>query len=210
MLLRFAPVLRGELVDRAIGGVGQPGEHVAQVGERIDTAAATAFDDGVEDGAALASVGGTDEQPVLFAQGGGPDGVFDQVVVNLEATVVEINAQQGPLGEGIVEGLAKVAARQVTPGHFAALQRAVDPREDRDAVAGADRGAQARSRLGLAQVCLDAVKQADLAQQPLGAQGRLLAGLVEVTPSPKPRQTRKSNFLPVLHSLDQRTCLAET
>jgi hypothetical protein len=36
-----------------VGGVRQPGEDGAQVGEGIESATAAAFDDGVEDGAAF-------------------------------------------------------------------------------------------------------------------------------------------------------------
>jgi hypothetical protein len=42
------------------------GENVAKVGERIDAASAAAFNDRVEDGAALAGLGLGKEQPVLF------------------------------------------------------------------------------------------------------------------------------------------------
>ena len=61
----------------------EAGEHVTQVGVGIKAAAAAAFDDRVEDGSALAGSGFADEEPVLFPDGGGTDGVFDQVVVGL-------------------------------------------------------------------------------------------------------------------------------
>jgi hypothetical protein len=38
------------------------------------------FDQGVYDGAALARFLRTEEQPVLFADGCGPDGIFHQVM----------------------------------------------------------------------------------------------------------------------------------
>ena len=67
-----------------IGGLGQTSEHVTQVGEGVEATAAATLDDGVEDGAALAGVVGPEEEPVLFAEGGGADGVFDQIVVDLQ------------------------------------------------------------------------------------------------------------------------------
>jgi hypothetical protein len=42
--------------------VWQPGEDVTQVRVRIEAAAAAGFDDGVEDGAAVASFGVADER----------------------------------------------------------------------------------------------------------------------------------------------------
>ena len=72
-----------------VGGAGQSGEDVTEVGVRIDPTTAAAFDDGVEDGAAFPGLGLPDEQPVLLAEGGGADGVFDQVLVDLDASVIE-------------------------------------------------------------------------------------------------------------------------
>lgn len=46
------PVGRGDFGDLAVGHRGEAGEDVSEVGEGIKPAAATALDDGVEDGAA--------------------------------------------------------------------------------------------------------------------------------------------------------------
>ena len=91
MLLR--PSLRGEVCYLPVGRMGQPGEDMAQIGIGIDSTTAAAFDDSVEDGAAFSGFGFTDEQPILFAEGGGANGVFDQVLVDLDAAVVEVNAE---------------------------------------------------------------------------------------------------------------------
>ena len=45
--------------------------------------------DGVNDGAEFTGVGLTDEQPVLLADGRGANGILDQVVIDLHATVLE-------------------------------------------------------------------------------------------------------------------------
>ncbi len=71
--------------DLAGGHLGKAGEHVAQVGQRIEVTAAAALDDGLEDGSALAGGGSSDEQPVLLADGGVADGVLDPAVVDLDA-----------------------------------------------------------------------------------------------------------------------------
>ena len=76
-----------------VGHVRQTSEHIPEVSVRIDPAATAAFDDGVEDGAALAGIGFAEEEPVLFSDGSGPDRVFDQVVVDL--AIVRIGSGRG-------------------------------------------------------------------------------------------------------------------
>jgi len=46
------------------------------------TASAAAFDDGINDSAALTRVSATDEEPVLFSKSGWADGVFHQIIVS--------------------------------------------------------------------------------------------------------------------------------
>ena len=60
---------------------------------RADTTSATAFDDRVDDGAALAGVGSSDEHPVLLSEGCGADGVFGIVVIYLNLAYFEIELQ---------------------------------------------------------------------------------------------------------------------
>ena len=96
-LRQLRPRLRGEILDLPVGRRGQPGEHVAQIGKGIETAAPTAFDDGVDDGAALAGLRVAEEEPVLLADGGGAEGIFDQGVIDLQATILEEDEQRGPL-----------------------------------------------------------------------------------------------------------------
>ena len=50
---------------------------------------------------ALSVFGFTDEQPVLLADGGGPDGILDGVVVDLDSSIFEIDGEHGPQGEGV-------------------------------------------------------------------------------------------------------------
>ena len=59
-----------------VGHPGQAGEHVAEVGEGILAVTLAGDDEGVDDRRALAGVRMTDEEPVLLADRGGPDGVF--------------------------------------------------------------------------------------------------------------------------------------
>src|SRR5271168_507979 len=93
----ICPSFGCEVFDLPVGGVRQAGEDVVQIGVRIESATAAALDDGVEDGAAFPSFGFADKQPVFLTEGRWPDGVFDQVVVDLDASIVEVNTQLGPV-----------------------------------------------------------------------------------------------------------------
>ena len=107
--LGLRPGRGGDVLDLPVCQVREASEYVAQVGVGIDGAATTAFDDGVEHRSALTGFGGPDEEPVFLADGGGADGVFAEVVVDLDAAIAEINIHRGPLTEGVVEGLVEEA-----------------------------------------------------------------------------------------------------
>jgi hypothetical protein len=64
-----------------------------QVGVGIDAAAAATLDNGVEDGAALAGIGIAEKQPILLSESGRPNGVFHQVIVDLNSAIFEIDAE---------------------------------------------------------------------------------------------------------------------
>ncbi len=70
-----------------LGGEREAGEQVGEVGLRVDPSAVAVAAEGVKRGGAVARFGVADKQPVLFADGGGADGVFRQVVVDLDAAV---------------------------------------------------------------------------------------------------------------------------
>ena len=110
----FGPGFGGDLGDLAHGHLGQAAEHVAPVGEGIDPAAAAAFHDGVEDRSAFAGVRGSDEQPVLFPDRSGADGVLRTVVVDLDASVGDADLQRGPEVQGVGDGFAKGALGEVS------------------------------------------------------------------------------------------------
>ena len=85
LLLLFGPGFRRDFVDLVVGHVREAGEDVPQIGIGVEAAAAAALNDRVNDGAVFPGPGLADKEPVLFAQGGGPDGVFHQVVVDQPA-----------------------------------------------------------------------------------------------------------------------------
>jgi len=80
-----------------VGHVRQACEDFTEIRIRVEAATTAAFEDGVEDGAVLADLGITDEEPVLLAQGGGANGVFDQIVIDLHPAVAQVRAN---LAEG--------------------------------------------------------------------------------------------------------------
>ena len=59
----------------------------------------------VDDGGFLAGIGMSDEQPILFSDGRGPDGLFDQVVINSGASVSKVGAEGFPLIEQVSRSL---------------------------------------------------------------------------------------------------------
>lgn len=75
-----------------VGGVGEFFQSFFEVGVGIYVMASTRLDDGVEDGAAVSGISISEEEPVLFSDGGGADGVFHQVVVDLNSTIIQVNA----------------------------------------------------------------------------------------------------------------------
>jgi len=97
------------LGDGPVRGVGQPGENVSEILKRIDAPAAAAFNDGVEDGTALSGVSIAKKEPVFLAQCCGANGIFHQVVVDFYASILEVDTQEAPVGEGVIDGFAKGA-----------------------------------------------------------------------------------------------------
>ena len=87
--------------------VGQTREHVTQVSKGIEAASAATLNQGINDGAALARIRFTDEEPVFLADGCGTNGVFHQVVIDLYPAIAQINFQRAPLAQRIVNGAAE-------------------------------------------------------------------------------------------------------
>lgn len=138
--LRFGPGFGGDVFDLPVSHLREAGEHFAQVSVRVDASTPAAFDDSVKDRAALAGFGLADEEPVFLAHGGGADGVFNEVVVDLDTTVFEVDAERVPLAEGILDGLPEQALRKVLPAGFEAHQGTLYSSDDGAALRGAGSG----------------------------------------------------------------------
>jgi hypothetical protein len=72
----------------------------------------------VQDGTPFPGLGFADEQPVFLAESRGPDRVLDHVLIDLDASVIEVNTEQRPEVERVVEGQAHSALGQVASGSF--------------------------------------------------------------------------------------------
>jgi hypothetical protein len=66
--MRVCPSRGGDVLDLPVGEVRQSGQHVTQVGVRLNAAAAAAAQEGVEHGTAVTSIHVTDEEPILFVR----------------------------------------------------------------------------------------------------------------------------------------------
>ena len=159
----FGPGFGGEVFYLPVGGRWQAREDVTQVRKGIDATTAAAFDDGVQDGAAFASLSFADEQPILFAEGGGADGVFHQVLIDLNASVVEVHPEKRPEVERVVDGQAHPTAGQVAPLAFKSGEEAMKPLVNRAGPMGARHRPQGWHRLVFAQFPFEAVKVSHLA-----------------------------------------------
>lgn len=68
----------------------------------------------------LSGFGFSDEQPVLLADDGGPDGVPDGFVVDLDSALFEIHVAHGPNGQRVVDGTYHCAARKIATAELQA------------------------------------------------------------------------------------------
>jgi len=101
------PSLGSDVFSLPVGHRRQAGEDITEVGERIDTAKAATFDDGVEDGTTLTGLSFNKEEVIFPTCGSRADAVLGEVVVHFKATVIEIDTEFDPVGEGVVDCLGK-------------------------------------------------------------------------------------------------------
>src|SRR5690606_15444898 len=71
---------------------------------RVDVVTPAGGDDRVKNGRTVARLGMSDEEPVFLSDGGGADGVFDQVIVYLGPAQPRVGDQRFPLIEKIGAG----------------------------------------------------------------------------------------------------------
>src|SRR5580658_1345355 len=158
----LCPSLGRDLWYLMVGHSRQARENVAEIGVWINASAAAGFDNGVDDCSALTGSRFSNEEPVLLADGGGANGVFDQVVVDLQPAIFQKDGQCGPLAQGIVNGLAQETLGQVAMAGAKADESALESQHDWTAVTGSNGGAQLRSSLLFPQCRFDLIELLDL------------------------------------------------
>ena len=117
---------------------------------------------------------------IVLSEGSGADGILDQVLVDLDATVFEVNAEQSPKVQRVVQGQAHAAAGQVAPPHFETSQRAVKSLVNRSGLMSADGSSKLRPTPVVSKFSFDTIKVADLAQDPMGDERVLVTPLVKL------------------------------
>src|ERR1043165_4964504 len=110
--------------------MGQTSEDIAQISVGIKATTTAAFDHGVKNSAAFAGLGFSDEEPVLLSNGGGTNGVFHEVVVDLNAAIFDEHFQHRPLRQRVINGAAQKALRENAAGEFKRGERPVQTLDD--------------------------------------------------------------------------------
>ena len=99
-----------------------------------------------------------DEEPVLGSDLCGTNHVFDEFVIDLKTTVVQVAGEAGPLSEGVGDCPPQVALGKVTVCFLPVVEDLLEPLEVRSALEGADGLAKYGASPTLAELDLDAVK----------------------------------------------------
>ncbi len=165
-------------------GDGQLLEEVIEIGPGLQAIGLGGFDEAVQQGAGLCPSGTTGKQPVFPSDHEGPDGVLRLVVVDLKATVLQKGGEDGPLSQGIADGLAEQSFGQ---GLFLLLvQPGLDGLEDRRALFLAY--PCALLWVGLAEGALHRIELADVGDHRVGGGGVLasLGRVDELAPHVRP------------------------
>lgn len=84
-----------------VGQRRQAREHLPQVLVGIEPQPPAVLDDREQHGAPFPGVVRSNEQPVLLADGRGPDHILDQVVVEFHPAVGQEHLEPGPLVQGV-------------------------------------------------------------------------------------------------------------
>ena len=108
------------------------------------------------------------KQPVLFADGGGADGIFRQIMVDWHPAVLGEPEEFFPLPEGIGDGQAGEALRQVVAPRRQVVEPGFDLLENGQAVGLAFAADDAGSGAAVSQAGFNPVEILDLQEEPRG------------------------------------------
>ncbi len=119
---------------------------------------------------------------IILADGGGTDGVFDKVVVDLQPAIFEEDEQRGPLIERVVDGFAHEAAGQEPALGFQPHQGPMQPRQHWSAETRPFGLTQLRAGSRLSQLVFEGVKVLEVFEEPARHFRRGVAGVVKFAP----------------------------
>ena len=99
-----------ELTEAAVWVSGDDAlDHVGQVAVRLDAGELAGLDQGCDHGPVLGAAVVAGEEGVIAGERDRADGALDHVGVDLDATVVEEQAEPGPAGERVADRLGELA-----------------------------------------------------------------------------------------------------
>lgn len=144
---------------------GQSRQDVGEVFSNVNFETAAVFNDGVEDGAFASGLAVSYEQPVFLAKLGWTDGVFYEVVVDLNPTGGEVAFEILPLVESVGDGFSQFASRKdaaLAESDDQAMQATVDDPAFRCTNCLPEGGACFR----FSKTLFDLIEQRDLMEDP--------------------------------------------
>ena len=157
-----------------VGHCRQAFEHVGQPDLGVVAVTFGALDHGVDDGGTLTGGFAAHEQPVFLPHRGGPDAVFDEVVVDLDLAAIKEERQPVPDLQGVVDGSTELPLGQDLRVLAQGDQFALEDLKDGGGLLPADGGAFVRRGASFAQPGFDPV---DLLDGGKGTGGEALADL---------------------------------
>src|SRR5215472_795827 len=159
------PARRDKFRELLLGRARQAREHVLEVAPRINAAPSAANDYRVDHRAAPTGLGMANKQIVFLAYRTGSDRVFGQVVVNFQATVLQIGLQRLPFPQGILDGFTQRTLRQKRGANLVQATFDVAPDRRRQFLTQ-EVTLLGRQRFG-ARVGFDPIEFANLVHKPL-------------------------------------------
>src|SRR4051812_48387870 len=100
---------RQEFIDAAVGmAVDDLGDHVSEVGVRVDAGELAGFDQRSDDGPVFPATIGTSEQRILPVQRDGSDAAFHYIGIDLDAAVVEEAGEAVPARQRIADRFSEL------------------------------------------------------------------------------------------------------
>ena len=106
--------MRGGVVPRGlVGHLRELRQNIAQIVVGVDPELPAGLEQGVVDRAGLSGIGTAEEEPVLFPDSGGSNGVFDEIVVDLHFAMLGVDEKFFPEIQRVADRFAGAAFGKV-------------------------------------------------------------------------------------------------